>query len=712
MANSIGTVALQLTANATGVRTGVNQAQQILNQFFQQNNQNNKFSKTFHLHEAAAKAPAPSAISRMMSGAGQFISRAASVAGGILLAKGISEVVGHASELLRLAAETAMEYEQQAVAFEVMTGSAARGKKLLGDLQKLAVETPFTVQEIVSEAKLLKAYGIETEDIVDTIRQLGDVASGTGVDLSRLSLAYGQVIAKGRFQATELRQFTEAGVGVRDFAITARMTTGQFLAAMENGKIGADIVVDTFRRMTSEGGKFYGLMDRLQSTVKGRLSALVESGTLIVQKVGLAAFDSFNVAPFLQKLREEINKLDLGQVTKWMRSAADGLQPIYQGLVALAAGGREFIKAGADSLPTWKEVRENFKGFVDYSVPKIIQLTVETNKLFYAIKRIADFGVSVGNEETGAGTIGNTAQRINESNKALKDWARLSQGGSVFGDAIFGESGARGRGWDVIDAKFRELRAKSTQTARTAAELFIKGGGITGGIIREIWGDEEGYKKIEETGKKAAAAANAVLGQGKKVGSFAETPLAKTLDSIFNKGELGKIAERGGEDFAKLFTYGFDKASKLLSPTYKGIVDEALKDAGLGDYDKFMTNAAGLMVGRARGWLGLEGGLGQGQFNRAITGQFGELQKKFGGEIRNTAPLLESGSQAAISALDAARASADKNGQTLEGIWDTLKAALDAQKEHKRVTDEGAKKIVEAIGLRPFANVIGFPGGG
>lgn len=43
---------------------------------------------------------------------------------------------------------------------------------------------------------------------------MGDVAAGLSVPMDRLALAYGQVLAKGRLQGGELRQFTEAGVPI------------------------------------------------------------------------------------------------------------------------------------------------------------------------------------------------------------------------------------------------------------------------------------------------------------------------------------------------------------------------------------------------------------------------------------------------------------------------------------------------------------------
>ena len=145
--NKIGTVALMLTANAQGVANGVNSAL--------------------------------GSVSNLFSGIAKFASRTASISLGILSAKAFSAAINGAKELAQWAIKTAEEYEQAEIAFQVMTGSKVKGTKLLGDLQQLAVETPFKSSEVVAQAKLLKAYGVDTEDLIKTISQLGDVAAGT-----------------------------------------------------------------------------------------------------------------------------------------------------------------------------------------------------------------------------------------------------------------------------------------------------------------------------------------------------------------------------------------------------------------------------------------------------------------------------------------------------------------------------------------------------
>ena len=66
------------------------------------------------------------------------------------------------------------EMERQEIAFEVMLGSAEKAKTLLNELSDVAETSPFGIMGITDTARQLKSYGIETENLVETIKRLGD----------------------------------------------------------------------------------------------------------------------------------------------------------------------------------------------------------------------------------------------------------------------------------------------------------------------------------------------------------------------------------------------------------------------------------------------------------------------------------------------------------------------------------------------------------
>ena len=72
--------------------------------------------------------------------------------------------------------------------------------KAFFELQAFGAVTPFTSTELIETSKRLKAFGFETEQVVDITKRLADVAGATGADLSGIATAFGQIQAKGRLQ--------------------------------------------------------------------------------------------------------------------------------------------------------------------------------------------------------------------------------------------------------------------------------------------------------------------------------------------------------------------------------------------------------------------------------------------------------------------------------------------------------------------------------
>ena len=101
------------------------------------------------------------------------------------------------------------ELQTQRTALIQLTGSVDSANKIISQLQAFGNVTPFTSSELIEQSKRLKAFGFETEDLVDTVKRLSDVAGATGADLSGISTAFGQILAKGKLQREEELQLLE-----------------------------------------------------------------------------------------------------------------------------------------------------------------------------------------------------------------------------------------------------------------------------------------------------------------------------------------------------------------------------------------------------------------------------------------------------------------------------------------------------------------------
>lgn len=208
--------------------------------------------------------------------------------------------------------KSAAHYQQLQIAFETMLGSADKAKKLLGELDKLAMTTPFSITDVQDTAQQLLAYGIAAEDIIPTTKMLGDISAGNADRFKMLALAYGQVQAKTRLAGQEMLQFTNAGVNLRELlSKKLGVSIADIDKLMEQGKISFQDVRGALMQATSEGGKFHNLMQRQSQTTAGQLSNLQDNITRLGRQIGLVLLPAVqSLVNFLMPLVQGFRNLN------------------------------------------------------------------------------------------------------------------------------------------------------------------------------------------------------------------------------------------------------------------------------------------------------------------------------------------------------------------------------------------------------------------
>ena len=179
------------------------------------------------------------------------------------------------------------ELETQRKSLEVLTGSLTKTNEIIREIQEFGAVTPFTSSELIEQTKRLKAFGFQTEELVDTTKRLSDVAGATGADLTGIATAFGQIRAKGKLQQEENLQLLERGV---DITTELEKITGKqgeaFASAMRKGEIGADLVNQALINLTSEGGTFFGGATAQAETLNGKLSTLLDAIQNLARTIG------------------------------------------------------------------------------------------------------------------------------------------------------------------------------------------------------------------------------------------------------------------------------------------------------------------------------------------------------------------------------------------------------------------------------------------
>lgn len=187
------------------------------------------------------------------------------------------------------------EFELQQRALQAILQNKDEANALWEKTVALAVKSPFQVKELVTYTKQLAAYKIEADKLYDTTKMLADVSAGLGVDMGRLILAYGQVKAANYLRASEVRQFTEVGVGLLQELATmyteleGRMVSvGEVQARITKRMVAFGDVEEVFKRITSAGGIFYNMQEIQAETLAGMISNLKDNFDVMFNEIGKA----------------------------------------------------------------------------------------------------------------------------------------------------------------------------------------------------------------------------------------------------------------------------------------------------------------------------------------------------------------------------------------------------------------------------------------
>lgn len=194
----------------------------------------------------------------------------------------------------------AAQFEQTTVAFEVLTGSAKAAQDLLQSLTNFAATTPFQMPGIEASARQLLAFQFGADEIVPVLRNLGDIAAGTGAQLTDLVQIYGRMRLAGKASMENINRISDRGIPIltalADQLGVSALEVRQMVSA---GKIGFPEVSKALADMTNNGGMFEGMMSRQSTTVLGLVSTLQDNLAITLRGVGQQFLEAFNVADTL-----------------------------------------------------------------------------------------------------------------------------------------------------------------------------------------------------------------------------------------------------------------------------------------------------------------------------------------------------------------------------------------------------------------------------
>lgn len=401
------------------------------------------------------------------------------------------------------------EMEQYTTSLEVMLGSTEKASAMIEKMREFAAKTPLTLDNVISGGTMLMSYGVDESNLIDTMTKLGDLASGNAEKMDRITLAYGQMLAKGKVTGEELRQMTEAGVPLQTALAESIGVTGEeFSKMVSKGEVGIDALNKAITELTTGDGKFAGMMEKQSQTMQGMLSTLQDNITEFFRKMGEGAFGEVKSA--LQDVSDQLAEWEEdGTLDRWAQGVGVMLKNLIAFLKQAISVGLDFkeaIIAGAVALGTFK---------IGIGIGNVISATVSAIRSFTTATKAATTAqaafnaVGAANQYAFIGAailsvIATVATLVTTTNNAAQSTEELAQAASELSDEAQ-KSAEKLETLKDITSKYEEsshkiqTAAEKTQTLKDLQEQLNSVYGGTSQAIDLVNGSyEENIKKLEE----------------------------------------------------------------------------------------------------------------------------------------------------------------------------------------------------------------------
>jgi tape measure domain-containing protein len=270
-----------------------------------------------------------------------------SVAGGILASLGVQQLAEGIKGIIGGMVGGNAQLEQYQVSLGVMLKSTEQAKSMMQEIVQFAAVTPFNIPNLMAAVQQMKAYGWETKRLLPDMRIIGDAASaspgGMAIGLERITRALGQMKAKGKVSADEMRQLTEAGVAGWEMLAEAMGTTvADAMAKVRKGTVTADQGIAAI--LAGMDKRFGGMMEKQSKSFQGLTSTLQDTVGMALAKIGKPLF--------------ELTKVRLNNLVDWL-SGSDAnalIDQLTARMQSLVEWYKQASNSAADFVTSHKDV--------------------------------------------------------------------------------------------------------------------------------------------------------------------------------------------------------------------------------------------------------------------------------------------------------------------------------------------------------------------
>lgn len=312
--------------------------------------------------------------------------------------------------------------------FGIMLGDVEAGIGLFNELQEFNFWTPFDIEQTSQAAKVLVSAKVPLKDLTDYLTRFGDIAQGDAQKFQSYINAFSKASAKGKADMEVLNVYTDQGVQILD-ALGQQLgkTSAEIVKMASEGKISFQDLDNALNALASEGGLYYGTLEKaamrldavqagLQESVKSLKASFGEMLAPAISKV-LTAFtavvDWINGSPIVKGILAAaivavtvaVNGLALVAIVKLVA----GLKTASLAMTAIGASSK-IAATGVASLGT----------AINAAMPIIGAISVVVGVVTTALVANASA------HQKAADAAAEHAKKMKELDNAYKDWLKTA----------------------------------------------------------------------------------------------------------------------------------------------------------------------------------------------------------------------------------------------------------------------------------------------
>lgn len=221
----------------------------------------------------------------------------------------------------------------------LLAGDTEAADALFSQIAEYGKNTVYNKEGLIEAQKTMMSFGISGKQAFATLKQIGDIAMGSGQNMQSLALAFSQASSLGKLMGNDYKQMVNAGFNPLQ-VISEK--TGESMESLQDkmsqGKIGVDQLAQAFQWATEEGGLFYKGAEKAGQTLAGRMNKMKD--TFAEMLVALYGAIEPLLSPIVDFATKALGTLGekMQQLIDWFKEGGGWATTLKTALIGLAGG--------------------------------------------------------------------------------------------------------------------------------------------------------------------------------------------------------------------------------------------------------------------------------------------------------------------------------------------------------------------------------------